>query len=664
MADIHQFEPLFGKWKVDELIGKGRYGNVYKVSRNEYGNTYYSAIKHVSVQDEGLESDLSVEQKMDTLVREININHELRGNSNLVCYEDHDIVRQTDGSYEVFIRMELLTSLSRRVEERPFTLKDTLTLGMDICRALTVLEQRNIIHRDIKPANLFCSEAGNYKLGDFGVARSLGGTTSGMTVAGTFNYMAPEVYHGGSVNHTADIYSLGMVLYRFTNGNRGPFLPLPPAAVTYEDGNAALSRRMNGEALPAPAFAPPRLAQCILRACAYSPEMRWQTAEDFRRSLSECLQEITAEGMDETVAVSPSGKADFSSRSGSGSGYPGSGSVSGYGGNSVSGGGSSQNSVSGYSINYSTVYENSAPGPAKSNNNSYLTLLIISISVLAIVLITVLVLVLTGVIGPINSSRSEDSTLADTADTGSGSGPSDTADAAAQTPETAPVPAEPVTRYYTVSTDCSAGGSVVPGGSMEYEEGESCVVQIVPDRYYEIDDVTVNGVSQGAKSRLIINSVNQDTDIYVSFRQVWDLPYGHSYEVVKSNCYWSDAADAAYSRGGYLATVNSQDEMDYLVQQAESQGIHVLFLGGMLDWADQETYYQYPGDRLFWLTGEPVNFQSWMPGEPNNDDGEEFCLSLMKNAKTGKWGFCDVPDYAVEYYNGRNILGYAIEWED
>lgn len=67
-----------------------------------------------------------------------------------------------------------------------------MQLGIDICRALEICGRRDVIHRDIKPDNIMTSEFGNFKLGDFGIARTMEKTMSA-SMAGTDWYMAPEV---------------------------------------------------------------------------------------------------------------------------------------------------------------------------------------------------------------------------------------------------------------------------------------------------------------------------------------------------------------------------------------------------------------------------------------------------------------------------------------
>ena len=115
--------------------------------------------------------------------------------------------------------MELLSSLVNKTADS-FSEAETVKIGMDICNALELCQKAKIIHRDIKPSNIFVNANGDYKLGDFGIAKVLSGATSGMSKKGTYSYMAPEIYKCEPANYTSDIYSLGVVLYKLLNKNR------------------------------------------------------------------------------------------------------------------------------------------------------------------------------------------------------------------------------------------------------------------------------------------------------------------------------------------------------------------------------------------------------------------------------------------------------------
>ena len=109
--------------------------------------------------------------------------------------------------------MEYLTSFMDYCAEKQLTEKEVIKLGMDLSKALEYCRKLKIIHRDIKPENIFVSRFGDFKLGDFGIARELERTMSGFSKKGTYSYMAPEMYKGEKYDSRVDIYSLGIVLY-------------------------------------------------------------------------------------------------------------------------------------------------------------------------------------------------------------------------------------------------------------------------------------------------------------------------------------------------------------------------------------------------------------------------------------------------------------------
>ena len=301
------------EWTVESLLGQGSFGKVYKISRTDWGEKYESALKVIripqneselsSVRSEGLD-DESLEQFYRSVVDEISsecaLMFQLRGNSNIVSYEDHFVEEIKDGfGWNIYIRMELLTPLVRYMSSHPFTAGETIRLGIAICRALEECGRYNIIHRDIKPENIFVSDQGEFKLGDFGIARKME-ATSGMSQKGTVSYMAPEVYKSQPYNASVDLYSLGIMMYRLVNNNRAPFLPPYPLPVNYTDSEAATVRRMSGEALPEPCLAGSRLSSIILKACMYDPAARYQSASEMRRDL-EALDQYLKAGKQDPV---------------------------------------------------------------------------------------------------------------------------------------------------------------------------------------------------------------------------------------------------------------------------------------------------------------------------------------------------------------------------
>ncbi len=294
--NINQVWP---EWQEDCILGEGSFGKVYRAKRSEYGRNFYSAIKVLSVPKSSQEIKLARSQGMNdeeiynyfsgivaNLLNEITLMDNLKGAKNIVGIEDYKIIeREGELGWDIFIRMELLTPFDSFISNPDFSQKDVIRLGVDICSALEICEQNYIIHRDIKPDNIFISRFGEYKLGDFGIARKLEATQANLSRKGTLNYMAPEIYKSEEYGSGVDIYSLGLVLYTLLNNNRTAFLPPYPQPIAYSDNEKALSRRLSGEELPPPCNAGASLAAVIAKACAYRPQDRYRTAGEFKNAL-------------------------------------------------------------------------------------------------------------------------------------------------------------------------------------------------------------------------------------------------------------------------------------------------------------------------------------------------------------------------------------------
>ena len=296
----HPVSP-WAEWKIVEKIGEGSFGKVYKAQRSEQGKSFYSAIKVIHIpgsQSElnSVRSEAGDEQSVreyfrnlvEECIQEISTMEYFRGNSHIVSVEDFKVMEYLDDiGWEISIRMEYLTSFMDYCAENQLTEKDVIKLGLDLSKALGYCRKLNIIHRDIKPENIFVSRFGDFKLGDFGIARELERTMSSFSKKGTYSYMAPEMYKGEKYDSRVDIYSLGIVLYKLMNRNRLPFLNLEKQFITYRDKENALARRMSGEPLKKPADAGEMLSEIILKACAYRPEDRYQTPEEFYNDLDD-----------------------------------------------------------------------------------------------------------------------------------------------------------------------------------------------------------------------------------------------------------------------------------------------------------------------------------------------------------------------------------------
>ena len=297
-------------WEIVRLLGEGSFGQVYEIKRQVFDAEQRAALKVIRIpkspgevaraQSEGMD-EASLSEYFHGFVKslsdEIALLSRLKGNSNIVSYEDHMIIPNPEGEgvgWTILIRMELLTPLVKIMRE--MNQREVLRLGLDLCKALALCQKEHIIHRDIKPDNIFISSNGDYKLGDFGVARELEQTAAGLSRKGTFSYMAPEVFNGMAYNATVDIYSLGVVLYALLNGGRTPFLPLAPQSIKPADREQAQTRQLSGEPLPALPGVNPLWDTIIAKACANNPKERYQSAGELAEALHELAGEFMADG--------------------------------------------------------------------------------------------------------------------------------------------------------------------------------------------------------------------------------------------------------------------------------------------------------------------------------------------------------------------------------
>ena len=299
-----QYEPIFGAWHITRLIGEGSFGKVFEIEREDFGVVYKAALKAItipasqsevrSVRSEGMDEEsvrATFHSKVQELVKEFALMSKLKGNSNVVSYENHQVIEHKDNiGWDILIQMELLTPLDEYIQKKKaLPRQEIIKLGIDLCKALELCQKHNIIHRDIKPENTFISENGDFKLGDFGVARTIEKTTGGLSKQGSYPYMAPEIYNGKPYGTTVDIYSLGLILYRLLNGNRLPFLPPAPAPIKYADRENAWDKRFNGAPLPMPSHADGRLGEIVLKACAFEPKDRYSSPVQMRQELEAIL---------------------------------------------------------------------------------------------------------------------------------------------------------------------------------------------------------------------------------------------------------------------------------------------------------------------------------------------------------------------------------------
>ena len=409
---LNMRDRFFGNWEMESYLGSGSFGDVYKIKKEEFGVTYHSAMKIIRIPKDKNEKKRLYSSGMDSMsvsnyysqlarnfISEIELMAKLQGNTNIVGYNDHIIEENDDGvGYTIYIRMEYLTPLDSYLldgdKPRFMTQREVVKLGIDICNALERCAQMNIIHRDIKPENIFVSENGDFKLGDFGIARKLEATQSELSKKGTFNYMAPEVYKGENYNASVDIYSLGIVLYRLLNCNRIPFLPPYPNEIKYNDTEIAFAKRIKGEPVPYIPGVNNELNRIVAKACEFEHSRRYRTPSEFKNDLLGVYNSLSTndsrqfayDNYGETVAISNSYNNSANSYNNYANSY--------------------NNSADRYNSTVLIKKETSKPEPPK-NNTDLKTKKLIIIIVAAIVALAVCTV---AVFAIVNSSKKDDET--------------------------------------------------------------------------------------------------------------------------------------------------------------------------------------------------------------------------------------------------------------
>lgn len=304
MENFEQIHLPWKDWKIVKRLGGGAYGEVYEIERNISGVQEKAAVKIVSRPKDDIEIETyydegydkasiaaSYEKEIQNYVQEYTLMKKLQGQTNIVSCDDFTVVPHENGiGGDVFIRMELLTSLQQVLRQKTLSVQEIIKLGKDISNALILCERKNIVHRDIKPANIMVSEFGDYKLGDFGVSKIMDHTTYA-TAMGTPEYQAPEIVRMGKYGQAADIYSLGIMLYWILNDRKMPFVDAEKK-LTPGLKIDAMERRCRGEKLPAPENGSDELKKIVLKACEYRPEDRYASAQELYDALDEIGSEI------------------------------------------------------------------------------------------------------------------------------------------------------------------------------------------------------------------------------------------------------------------------------------------------------------------------------------------------------------------------------------
>jgi Protein kinase domain len=257
--------PTVGDYELERQIGTGASGTVWRAHRRGPVDRVV-ALKRFRV---GAGSrDLERLRREATLLTELDHPHVVRV---------LEVLHDGDG---VALAMQLATggSLSGLLVERGrLAPGEVVAVAAPVADALASAHRRGVLHGDVKPANVLFTSDGEPLLSDFGVARTLGATTSDH-VSGTPEYVAPELLDGARPDPRADVYALGIVCYEALAGQPPYRGPTPIAVVRAADTG-------HHPRLESLAPAPEALAAAVERAIDRDPARRFGSAEAFAQAL-------------------------------------------------------------------------------------------------------------------------------------------------------------------------------------------------------------------------------------------------------------------------------------------------------------------------------------------------------------------------------------------
>ncbi len=268
-----------GRYKVLEILGRGAMGVVYLAQDPALNRRVALKTFHVSRDVDARDR----QQFRERFLREAQscgmLNH-----PNVVTL--HDVVELPE-TESAFMAMEYVrgTNLKQLIQQsESFAPEFVISVVEQIAAGLDYAHSRGVIHRDVKPANILLTEENEAKITDFGIARfNASNLTHAGQLLGTPNYMAPEQIRGGEVDHRADLFSLGVLVYELLT-RRKPFqgdnLTMVTHRIVYEEFEAPEQYVQNF---------PVELRAVLSKALAKKPEDRYPDAttlaEDLRAAI-------------------------------------------------------------------------------------------------------------------------------------------------------------------------------------------------------------------------------------------------------------------------------------------------------------------------------------------------------------------------------------------
>ena len=212
--DISKLNPgdvIDGRYKFIEKIGKGAFGTVLLMQDDVVDERLILKFLNPNVSSD--------EEMMKRFVHELRYSRKITHRNVIRIYD----FLHLQGAYAISMEYFPSHTLSGEMpDNQPMDINKALGFSRDIATGMTVAHQAGVIHRDLKPANVLVNNEGLLKIVDFGVAAAASSGDTQLTktgyVIGSPKYMAPEQILGKKVDETADVYSVGVIMYEMVTG--------------------------------------------------------------------------------------------------------------------------------------------------------------------------------------------------------------------------------------------------------------------------------------------------------------------------------------------------------------------------------------------------------------------------------------------------------------
>ncbi len=263
---------IVDRYEILEKIGTGGMSDVYK-SKDHKLNRYVAVkvLKQEFSENANFVSKFRVEAQAAAGLMHPNI------------VNVYDVGEEND---VYFIVMELVEgiTLKKYIERKArLSVKEAISIAIQVSMGIEAAHNNHIIHRDIKPQNIIISKEGKVKVTDFGIAKAATSNTITSNVMGSVHYTSPEQARGGYSDEKSDIYSLGITMFEMLTG-RVPF---------NGETTVAIAIKHIQEPLPSPrefvSEIPISVEQIVFKCCQKSPDRRYQTMGDLIVDLKQSL---------------------------------------------------------------------------------------------------------------------------------------------------------------------------------------------------------------------------------------------------------------------------------------------------------------------------------------------------------------------------------------